>query len=86
MADLNETHTFLVTVWTPGNGKPDALFEKGWWMEMARCSTKMRAEEVAICLSLRHPQGVQVGEMVSDERGTRFVGYKFIPESSKNNK
>ncbi|HZU03987.1 MAG TPA: hypothetical protein VFA10_30270 [Ktedonobacteraceae bacterium] len=78
-----ETHPFQVSIWIPGNEKPKSIFEKGHWMEMARCITKERAKEVALCLSIRHSQGVQAAELVSDERGTRFVGYKYIPESAK---
>jgi hypothetical protein len=78
-----ETHPFQICVWIPGNGKPKSLFEHGYWQEMARCPTKSRADEVALCLSFRHPDGVQVAELVSDDQGARFVGYKFLPESSR---
>lgn len=77
-----ETHPFQVSIWIPGNNNPKSIFERGYWQEMARCVTKDRAHEVALCLSLRHHDGVQVAELMSDERGARFVGYKFIPESS----
>lgn len=77
------THPFQVSVWIPGNGKTSSLFEHGYWQEMARCITKDRAEEVALCLALRHPGGVQVAELVSDEHGARFVGYKYLPASAR---
>lgn len=79
----NETHPFKVSTWLPGNDNPKSIFERGHWMEMARCTTKSKADEVAGCLSIRNPQGVQIAELVSDEHGARFVGYKFIPESAK---
>jgi hypothetical protein len=79
----NETHPFMVSVWIPGNDNPKSLFERGHWMEMARCTSNMRADEVALCLSLRNPRGVQTAELVSDEHGARFIGYKYIPESAK---
>jgi hypothetical protein len=80
----NETHPFLVSVWRPGNGNPTSLFEKGHWMEMARCMSKLRAEEVALTLSLRHRQGVEVAELVSDGRGgLRWRGYTYLPEAAK---
>ena len=78
-----ETHPYQVSIWIAGNNKPTSLFERGHWQEMARCSTQSRAEEVALCLSLRHSSGVQVAELVSNEQGARFVGYRFIPESSR---
>lgn len=84
MAELNDTHPFLVSVWTPGNGKPGSLFDKGYWSEMARCGTRLRAEEVAACLSVQHPQGVQVATLIGDERrGLRWHGYKYLPESAR---
>lgn len=84
MADINETHPFLVSTWLPGNDNPRSLFEKGYWMEEARCKSKSRAEEVALCLSLRHPKGVQVAELVRDERGgLRWQAYKYWPESAR---
>jgi hypothetical protein len=86
MADINETHPYQVSIWAAGNGKENSLFEKGQWVEQARCRTQLRAEEVALCLSLRHAAGVQIAELTGDERGTRFVGYKFIPESARDNK
>lgn len=79
----NETHPFQVSVWTPGNDNPKSIFERGHWMEMARCMSKMRADEVALSLSIRHPRGVQSAELVSDEHGARWQGYKYIPESAK---
>lgn len=79
----NETHPFQVTIWLPGNNNQKSLFERGYWMEMARCTSKKRADEVALCLSIRNPQGVQAAELVSDEHGSRFVGYQYIPESAK---
>ena len=84
MADLNETHPFQVLVWIPGNDNPKSLFEHGSWVEQARCMSKSRADEVALCLSIRHPQGVQAAQLVSDEHGARFVGYQFSPESARN--
>jgi len=84
MAEINETHPFLVSTWMPGNDNPKSLFEKGYWMEEARCKSKSRAEEVALCLSFRHPKGIQVAELVSDPRGgLRWQGYKYIPESTR---
>lgn len=74
-----ETHPYQVCVWISGNNNPKSIFEHGYWQEMARCITKDRAQEVALCLSLRHPQGVQVAELVSDEDGARFV---FMPEEA----
>lgn len=84
MAELNETHPFLVSVWLPGNANPKSLFEKGYWMEMARCMTKHRADEIALCLSLRHSDCVQVAELVSEPRsGWRWQGCKYIPASAR---
>jgi len=83
MSNINETHPFLVSIWLPGNDNPKSLFEKGHWMEQARCRTQSRAEEVVLCLSLRHSQGVQVAELVSDKNGARWQGYKYIPESAR---
>lgn len=84
MANINETHPFLVSVWIAGNGNSKSLLEKGYWMEEARCKSKQRAEEVAVCLSLRHPKGVQVAELVNDEKGgQRWQGYQYIPESAR---
>lgn len=81
MANVNETYPFQVSIWDSGNGNPRSLFEKGRWIEYAHCSNKRRAEEVALCLSCRNPQGVQVAEF--DEHRARFVGYKFYPESAR---
>lgn len=78
-----ETHPFQVSIWIPGNSNPKSIFERGYWCEMARCVTPDRANEVALCLSLRYPSGVQVAELTSDDHGARFIGYKFIPESSR---
>lgn len=77
-----ETHPYQVSVWVPGNGLPLSLFEHGYWQEMARCPSKDRANEVALCLSFRYPDGVQVAELVGDGRGARFIGYGYIPESA----
>lgn len=79
-----ELYSFQVLVWVPGNNKANSLFERGHWQEMARCVTKSRADEVALCLSLRHPAGVQAAQLLTDEAGARFVGYKYIPESAIN--
>lgn len=79
---MNETHPFQVSIWVSGNDNPKSIFERGHWMEYARCTSKFRADEIAFCLSLRH-QAVQAAELVSDEHGSRFVGYKFIPESAR---
>jgi hypothetical protein len=78
-----ETHPYQVSVWIPGNNRSNSLFERGSWVEMARCITKGKAEEVALCLSLRHSSGVQVAELISDKHGARFIGFRFIPESSR---
>lgn len=79
-----ETHTYQVSVWLPGTNNPGSLFERGYWVEMCRCVTKSRAEEIARALShAGHPDGVQVAELVSDEKGVRFAGYLFLPESAK---
>lgn len=77
-----ETHSYQVSVWTTGNDKPNSIFEKGFWMEMCRCITKNRAEEIALCLSLRHA-AVCVSHLVNGEDGARWVPYKFIPETAK---
>jgi hypothetical protein len=82
MSQFNETHPYQVSIWTPGNDNPKSILERGAWVEYARCITKERANEVALSLSIRHPKGVQVAELVRDERGARFVGYKFLPASS----
>lgn len=83
MASLNETHPLAVYIYIRGNNNPKSIFEKGYWREMARCARTSQAEEVALCLSLRNPQGVQLAELVEDQHGARFVGYKFIPESAR---
>ena len=79
----NELYSFQVSLWTPGSNDPQSLFERGHWMEYARCTSKFRAEEVALCLSIRHRNGVQVAELVSDADGMRFVGYQFLSEESR---
>lgn len=79
MADLNETHPFLVNVWSPGN---PSTFEKGYWMEYARCENIMKANEVAESLAMRHREGVQIAQLETSEYGTRWCSYKFIPESA----
>ena len=83
MAQLSETHPYAVYVYIQGNNNPKSIFEKSYWSEMARCRTQLGAEEVGLCLSLHHPNGVQIAELIEDEHGTRFVGYKFIPESAR---
>ncbi len=82
MNNLQETHPFQVSVWVSGNENPQSVLEKGRWQEMARCMSKWRADELAICLSLRW-SGVQAAELIEDERGKRFVGYKYLPEEAK---
>lgn len=77
-----ETHPYQVLIWLPGNSNPKSLFEHGTWVEYARCITSERANEVALCLSIRHPSGVQVAELVGNNHGARFVGFKFLPESA----
>ena len=78
-----EAYPFQVLIWVPSNDNKKSIFEKGFWMEMARCSTGKQSEEVALCLSLRHPQGVQCAALHTDDHGARFIGYKYIPESAK---
>jgi len=77
----SETHPFQVSVWVPGNDNPKSIFERGHWSEMARCTNKFSAEEVALCLSFRHQDGVRVAELSSDGRYWR--NYKHIPEGAK---
>jgi hypothetical protein len=77
----NETHPFQVSVWVSGNNNSKSLFERGVWSEIARCADKFSAEEVALCLSLRHQDGVRVAELSSDGRYWRH--YKHIPEGAK---
>jgi hypothetical protein len=74
---------FAVFIWRAGNGRQDSLFEKGYWQEMARCITAHRADEVALCLSLRHPAGVQVARLETDKNGSRFVGYRYYPPEAR---
>lgn len=84
MEEINESHPFLVSTWHPGNNNPQSLFEKGHWLEEARCKSKVKAEEVALCLSLRHPKGVQVAALVSDGKGgLRWHGYRYLPETAR---
>lgn len=75
----SETHPFQVSIWVPGNNNSKSLFERGVWSEMARCNSRSHADEVALSLSIRHPDGVQIAEWT----GERFVGYKYLPEAAK---
>jgi hypothetical protein len=87
MSDFNVSHQFAVYIWVDGNGRKNSLFEQGHWMEMCRCITKKRADEIGTALSLMHPDGVQCAELVAEPNGgARFVGYKYIPQSSRYNK
>lgn len=79
MADLNETHPFLVSVWSPGN---ISTFEKGYWKEYARCQSISSANEVAESLAIRHPEGIQIANLVMDEYGTRWNSYRYIPDEA----
>lgn len=76
-----ETHPYQVSVWIPGNDNPKSIFERSLWVEMARCITDKRAEEIAQLLSLHYSSGVQVAKI--DETG-QIVGYKYIPDSARN--
>lgn len=73
-------YPFFVLVWVPGNDNPDSLFERGYWSEIARCQRESQAEEVALCVTCRYPQGVQIAER--REHG-RLVPVKFLPEVAK---
>lgn len=83
--DFNDLYCFAVSVWMPGNDNPKSLFAKGHWMEYARCQSRFRADEVATCLSIRHPEGVQAAELTKEANGgKRWIGYKYLPETARN--
>lgn len=73
-----ETYPYQVSIWLFGNGNKNSFFERGRWLEQARCDTPDSANEVAECLSMRWKNGVQIAELVNG----KFVGYKFIPTSA----
>lgn len=83
--DMNESHPYQVNTWLPGTGNPRSIYEHGHWVEMCRCATKSRAEEIAHMLSrVSHQDGVQVAKLVDDSRSARrFVAYLYLPESAK---
>lgn len=83
MDPINETHPFMVSLWVEGNDNPRSVFEKGHWVEWAHCTSRVKADEVALCLSIRNPSGVQAAEMLSDDKGVRFLGYRYLPETAR---
>ena len=83
MAEINETHPFQVLLWVSGIDNPKSILEKGRWVEWARCTSRVKANDVAVCLSIRNPTGVQTAELISHGTSARWVGYKYYPESAR---
>ncbi len=82
MNDINETHPFLVSTWVTPTGNGKALFDRPYWMEMARCQSEMRANEVAECLAIRN-RLVQVSRLhVDHTAGSRFVPVRYLPDEA----
>ncbi|HVB20394.1 MAG TPA: hypothetical protein VNG51_00425 [Ktedonobacteraceae bacterium] len=73
------SHSYQVVVWQPAIGG-SFLFNKGCWVEYARCITESRAKEVAICLSLRHRGAIAVAKL--NEQATKFVNYIWFPDEA----
>jgi hypothetical protein len=79
-----EAYPFRISIWLPGRAG-SLLDDRGHCMEYARCTTKARAEETALCLILRYQAGIQVSELAqaydlkAQGMVKRFVGYKFYP-------
>lgn len=62
--DFAASYPWQASVWVRDTD-PSAWVPRGHWMEEARCSSRQRADEVAISLSLRHPLGVRVARLSS---------------------
>ena len=83
MAEVNTTHPFQVSLWVEGSANPKSVLEKGRWEEWARCTSRVKADEVAVSLSIRNPLGVQAAEFVGNETSARFVSYQYYPETAR---